>query len=103
MLYYLILFILSFIISGIYNLTHSSPFDGNNQNQESLEQSIINYPFLMFLTIVIFGPLMEEIAFRYGIIGSFKNKKMGLILSMIIFSSMHMLSSISTGTLGHDL
>jgi len=95
---------MTIVLQSIYKSTHGgSPLPFDNANQEALERAVKSAPFYSFLAIVIVGPLMEEIAFRYGIIGSFKNKKLGVVVSVIIFGSMHMIASIGTGNMLQDI
>ncbi len=96
--------IMTIVIQFIYKATHGGDkFIPDNTNQELLKEAIKVAPFYSFIAIVVIGPLMEEIAFRYGIIGSFKNKKLGVFISVFVFASMHLLASISSKSLSHDL
>ena len=98
------LLILSLIVNYIYDLTHDQVLRiDSNSNQSGLEEQIKMAPIYGFLVIVILGPLMEEMAFRYGMIGSFRNKWFGLVISSVIFGSLHLMASIPSHTLTEDL
>ncbi len=88
--------------SLIHSVIYGDPIN-TNANQASLENQIKAAPYMGILAFVILGPLMEEIAFRYGIIGSLKNKKISLAISVIVFGSLHLLSSIPNNSLGEDI
>ncbi len=94
--------IIGVVTSLIHNLIYDAPID-TNANQAELEKQIKAAPYMGILAFVILGPLMEEVAFRYGIIGSIKNKNIGLTVSVIVFASLHLLASIPNKTLGQDI
>ncbi len=108
LLFFVIYFVANIVLNALIYLFHDVIFNlsgeiGSNQNQTSLEATIKTAPLIAFLAIVILGPLMEEIAFRYALIGSFKSKRVGIIVSVVVFASMHLLASIGSGTLLNDL
>lgn len=49
----------------------------------------------MILSAVIMGPIVEELIFRKSIIGLFKSNKMGLIVSSVLFGSIHLIGEPS--------
>ena len=78
--------------SIIYNVITSIAFgSGDNQNQTSVNDSILASPFLMSLIVAILGPLIEEITYRYGLFGSIKKKSriLAYLLTMVIFGFIH--------------
>ncbi len=106
LIWFSIFFAGSIIISVVTSLIHSAIYGDSintNANQSSLEEQIKAAPYMGILAFVVLGPLMEEIAFRYGIIGSLKNKKISLAISVIVFGSLHLLSSIPNNSLGEDV
>ncbi len=108
LIFFVIYFVLNIVVNIVVYLLHDVVFNitgevGSNQNQDSLETTIKNAPLVALIAIVILGPLMEEIAFRYAIIGSFKNRNVGIIVSIVVFASMHLLASIGSGSVANDL
>ncbi len=107
-IYLSIFFIGAILISVFINLFYAVFNDSDlgsitNANQAAIENQIRSAPFIALLAFVVLGPLMEEIAFRYGIIGSFKNKTLGLFVSAFIFASLHLVASIGTDNFKADL
>lgn len=72
---------------------------------ESLNQiSIVNilqsrYSFIIIFTVVIMGPLVEEIVFRKTFFSFFKNKKAAIIVSSLAFGLIHVLGETSLQTI----
>ena len=64
---------------------------GNNQN--SIVSYIDEYPILMLLSSVVFAPFVEEIVFRKNIFSFFKNDWIGLLISTLLFATIHVLST----------
>lgn len=66
-------------------------------NQVLVEGFVSQFPLLMFVAIVILGPIMEEFVFRKLIIGHlFINKPMwGLLVSSVAFGMIHMMAGFS--------
>ena len=61
-------------------------------NQQLVEQALNTLPFLMIITVTIFGPIVEEIIFRLVIMDFFKARPVvNLIISSLIFGSLHVL------------
>lgn len=50
---------------------------------------------LMMLSAILFGPIIEELIFRKAIFGIFKKDMTGLIVSSVIFGSIHLVSEPS--------
>lgn len=73
-----------FYIVGSNNL--QSPL-----NQKTLVMVISEYPIFMFLSTVIFAPIVEEIVFRFAIFKPLSqiNKPMAYIISSFIFGFLH--------------
>lgn len=66
-------------------------FGGSNDNQNAVDSLITQMPVLSFFMVVIFAPLVEEITYRLGLTGIFKNKNkiVALIISSVIFGLIH--------------
>lgn len=65
-------------------------------NQKMLSLIITQYPYLMFFSIVIFAPVVEELVFRFAIFKplSTKNKLLAYLLSSFIFGFLHISTSV---------
>ncbi len=63
----------------------------SNENQDGINSMVLNQPVMCFFFVVIFGPIVEELTYRFGL-ASFlakKNKILGIILPAIIFGFIH--------------
>lgn len=61
-------------------------------NQQLAQDSLSAFPVLMILTVVVFGPVVEEIVFRLVLMNLFKWKPVyNIIFSGFIFGLMHVL------------
>ena len=62
-------------------------------NQQLVEDALMAMPFLMILTAVFFGPIVEEIIFRLVLMKLFPKWKpvYNIIFSSLIFGAMHVL------------
>lgn len=49
----------------------------------------------MFLSAVLMGPIIEELIFRKSIFGLIKNNKLALVVSAVIFGSIHLIGESS--------
>lgn len=72
-----------------------------NANQEAVNTIITGSPLLGFVFAVIAAPLFEEIIYRFGVFRAFtfKNKKreiVGLIVTTILFASIHMMATFTS-------
>ena len=63
-------------------------------NQQLVEGFIMAMPVLMIITVVIFGPIVEEIIFRLVLMNLFPKWKpaINIFLSSLIFGAMHVLA-----------
>ena len=66
-----------------------SHFNGLPQNELTLRKEIKLYPIYYILNILILGPIMEEILFRYTFT-IIKNKYIYLIVTTLFFAILHM-------------
>lgn len=67
----------------------------NNDNNVATNQILINSqfkdnPFFMYLAIVFFAPLLEELIFRLTFKNILKNKYLFILLSSLIFGVLHL-------------
>lgn len=77
---------LIFIIIANLIISH---FNELPQNELTLRKEIKLYPIYYILNILILGPIMEEILFRYTFT-VIKNKYIYLIVTTIVFAFLHM-------------
>lgn len=70
-----------------------------NQNQESLDATAAVLPVVMWIVTVIMAPICEEIIFRWGIFRPLYKKCpwFAHIFTAIIFSGMHIITSVLSG------
>ena len=63
-------------------------------NQQLVEEALQTMPFLMILTTVFFGPIVEEIIFRLIMMNLFSKWKpiFNVICSSLIFGAMHVMA-----------
>ena len=68
-----------------------------NVNQESLDNSMLNYPLTVTIFTVIFAPIVEELVFRFTIFKPLakKNKVVAYIISVLTFAGIHFFASLS--------
>jgi membrane protease YdiL (CAAX protease family) len=64
------------------------------ENQSLVESMLESAPFIMMISVSIFAPLTEELIFRAGIKDIFKNKKVFIAVSGLIFGLMHVTDSV---------
>ena len=69
----------------------------SNANQDSLDQSMLNYPIIVSIFSVIFAPIVEELVFRYTIFKSINkyNRILAFAVSILSFAGIHFVSSLS--------
>ncbi len=81
----------SSFLGDIFGLTQSESL-----NQITVIRSLESSgAVLMILSAVIMGPIVEELIFRKSIFGLFKSDKWALIVSTLIFGSIHLVGEAS--------
>ncbi len=93
-IYTILLTVASILISLLYSyLIENFTFvkDSINENQSLIISAIQDNNALSFFSVVIFGPIAEEIVFRVGLFNSSKkfNKIAGYIITTVIFALLH--------------
>ena len=76
---------LSTIIEMIFSI-------GETNDQTIVNENILENPLLSFVSVVILGPLVEEIIYRHIFLGKLSNmisKGVAIVFSVIMFSSVH--------------
>jgi membrane protease YdiL (CAAX protease family) len=61
-------------------------------NEVANRESIIKYPIYSIMTLIILGPISEELIFRANFKNSIKNEKLFLVITALLFGSMHLLA-----------
>lgn len=79
----------------IINSISSSGIAGN---QETLDAIFKVSPIYMFFSAVLYAPFVEELTFRQGLRNIFKTDTIFILLSGLIFGSLHVLTSFETLT-----
>lgn len=85
-----------FIIMIVSNLIIAIFFKGANANNEKCVRDMINtVPMYMLFAVSIYAPFVEELVFRKGFREIFNSKYVYIIMSGVVFGSLHVLSSIT--------
>ena len=66
---------------------------GGANNEKYVQEMIKSLPWLMLITAGFIAPIIEELVFRKGFRNAFTNKYLFIILSGLIFGSLHIISS----------
>lgn len=83
----LLTILFSIILSNFVSYFNLMP-----ENQNIIENIAKNTnTLILFLSLVIFAPISEELIFRYTIFGFSKNKVIGSVVSSVLFSLAHVL------------
>ncbi len=65
--------------------------DNGPENQISIEQDFKIHPVIVIISTIVIAPIIEEITFRFLPRRFIKNKALYIIISSVIFSSMHVI------------
>lgn len=87
-------YICGFIIMNILTLIIGLYSPGLPENEEQNRELLKLLPIYSSISMVITGPLSEEIVFRGSFNKSFKNKQLYLFFTSIIFGLAHVISSL---------
>lgn len=89
--------ILGLILMVVSNkIIYSFIIDNISYNQ-AVNVAIINrLPLYSVISMLLCGPFIEEIVFRLSFKNALTNKKLYYVLSILIFTSMHVLNGISS-------
>ncbi len=94
-----VILIVGNLISNLLSTTLSLAFDHPIEeavNQLTIENILhSNGAIFIILSAVIIGPVVEELVFRKSIFGLFKNQYVGLVVSALLFGSVHLLGEVS--------
>ena len=78
-----------FIFSCVTNFLLSAFIIGEPENQTQVVNSFYQAPIINSIMIIVIGPIFEEFIFRYLPYQFISNKKIYVIVSAVIFASMH--------------
>jgi len=67
-------------------------------NEEAIRGVFSQTPVYMFISAVFIAPITEEFIFRQGLRNIFRNDKVFIIISGLVFGGLHVVSSISSWT-----
>ncbi len=85
----------SSIVSSLLSSLFNQP-EEISVNQFSIEMILhSNGAVFMVLSAVLMGPIVEELIFRKGMFSLFKNKWVALVLSSLLFGSIHLIGEAS--------
>ncbi len=98
----ILLFVFNAAVSIVYEVFNLST---DTSNQDSIESILISYPAIMAFTVIVLGPIVEELLFRFSFFTLFDNvgsndeaKKKSIIrpiayiaISSLIFGSVHVI------------
>ena len=65
-------------------------------NQEAINDILVEAPFYMITSAVLFAPFLEETIFRFSFRKIFKNDLFFIIISGLVFGSLHVVGSFSS-------
>ncbi len=88
-IFYLISIIVMIISSKIINKYYILP------NNELINQEIIlKYPFYAIISLLFISPVIEELIFRVTLKDTFKHQSMYILITSLLFGSLHVLNSL---------
>ncbi len=64
-------------------------------NEESFRELVVTSPIYAYFSGVIFAPIIEELIFRRGIRNILKNNNIFILISGLIFGSLHIITGYS--------
>lgn len=94
---YLKYWFLALIIMAVSNIIISFLNGGAIAgNEEAVRDTFAKAPIYMFISAVIFAPILEELTFRQGIRNIFSNDLVFIIVSGLVFGGLHVVGNINT-------
>ena len=88
-------YVIGLLIMIISNIIISFFIEGNSTNETLIREYINIMPIYMIFSSCIYAPFTEEMVFRKSLRNCFNNKVLYILLSGLIFGSMHLLSASS--------
>jgi membrane protease YdiL (CAAX protease family) len=96
-----------YLISIAYGIIDTYILQNNtvNANQQELIKIAGDYPVVFLILAVIIAPLIEELIFRYYLYKKLEKRGflLALVVSTFLFSIIHILPSLTTGTFLTDI
>ena len=86
-------YVIGLLIMIISNIIISFFVEGNSTNETLIREYINIMPIYMIFSSCIYAPFTEEMVFRKSLKNCFNNKVLYILLSGLIFGSMHLLSA----------
>lgn len=77
-----------------------------NSNQSNLTSMLLEYPILMSLLVVVIGPILEEIIYRFALFRTLyeKNHFLAYFITAFVFGLQHIFSAtIMNGQMGESI
>lgn len=87
-----VFFIVNFVSSILSNLIYEEESTNQTEITKILKSDIASF-LLMSIPTVILAPVVEELVFRYSFFSIIKNKWAALIISSLVFGSIHIITS----------
>lgn len=88
-------YVIGLLIMIISNIIISFFVEGNSTNETLIREYINIMPIYMIFSSCIYAPFTEEMVFRKSLRNCFNNNVLYILLSGLIFGSMHLLSASS--------
>ena len=79
----------------IVNLISSFIMIGKPTNQTAIYEELYKAPILYSINVILIGPIMEELIFRFLPYKFIRNEKMYIIVSSVIFAALHVVNDIN--------
>lgn len=86
-------YVIGLLVMIISNIIISFFVEGNSTNETLIREYISIMPIYMIFSSCIYAPFAEEMVFRKSLRNCFNNKVLYILLSGLIFGSMHLLSA----------
>lgn len=86
-------YVIGLLVMIISNIIISFFVEGNSTNETLIREYISIMPIYMIFSSCIYAPFTEEMVFRKSLRNCFNNKVLYILLSGLIFGSMHLLSA----------
>ncbi len=91
-LYLIVGNVLATLISNLLSSALQVPITDAANQQVIVDSLRAEGAIFMILSAIFIGPIVEELIFRKAIFGIFKNDRTGLIVSTLLFGTIHLLS-----------
>ena len=85
--------IIGFVIMYLSNIIIMQIIGSSGKNEETVQKLITSIPILAFILTTILAPIIEELIFRKSLQDCFKNKKIFMIVSGLLFGFIHVMGA----------